>query len=151
MWVAGCGWTIWMWLVGVVVRRYIDFLIFLIPTPLVSVIFSASPCISLYHSASPCIPLPPPVSLCITLPPSVSLCIPLPPSASPCIPLYPSASPCIPLYRSASPCIPLFHPCIYLGVWYSWSLFNKQQLQQLYFRRHDLTSTALLALYSSYA
>ena len=31
-----------MWLVGVVVRRYIDFLILLIPTPLVSVIFCSS-------------------------------------------------------------------------------------------------------------
>ena len=38
MWVAGCGWIIWVWLVGVVVRRYIDFLILLIPTPLVSVL-----------------------------------------------------------------------------------------------------------------
>ena len=28
-----------MWLVGVVVRRYIDFLILLIPTPLESVLF----------------------------------------------------------------------------------------------------------------
>ena len=28
-----------MWLLGVVVRRYIDFLILLIPTPLVSVFF----------------------------------------------------------------------------------------------------------------
>ena len=28
-----------MWLLGVVVRRYIDFLILLIPTPLVSVLF----------------------------------------------------------------------------------------------------------------
>ena len=28
-----------MWLVGVVVRRYIDFIILLIPTPLVSVLF----------------------------------------------------------------------------------------------------------------
>ena len=28
-----------MWLVGVVVRRYTDFLILLIPTPLVSVLF----------------------------------------------------------------------------------------------------------------
>ena len=34
----------WMWveLVGVVVRRYIDFLILLIPTPLVSVLFKSS-------------------------------------------------------------------------------------------------------------
>ena len=31
-----------MWLVGVVVRRYIDFLILLIPTPLVSVFFCSS-------------------------------------------------------------------------------------------------------------
>ena len=31
-----------MWLVGVVVRRYIDFLILLIPTPLVSVLFYSS-------------------------------------------------------------------------------------------------------------
>ena len=31
-----------MWLAGVVVRRYIDFLILLIPTPLVSVIFCSS-------------------------------------------------------------------------------------------------------------
>ena len=31
-----------MWLVGMVVRRYIDFLILLIPTPLVSVLFCSS-------------------------------------------------------------------------------------------------------------
>ena len=31
-----------MWLLGVVVRRYIDFLILLIPTPLVSVLFCSS-------------------------------------------------------------------------------------------------------------
>ena len=31
-----------MWLVGVVVRRYIDFLILLIPTPRVSVLFCSS-------------------------------------------------------------------------------------------------------------
>ena len=30
-----------MWLLGVVVRRYIDFLILLIPIPLVSVLFAA--------------------------------------------------------------------------------------------------------------
>ena len=30
-------WNLWVWLVGVVERRYIDFLILLIPTPLVSV------------------------------------------------------------------------------------------------------------------
>ena len=38
VWLAGsgCGWNLWVWLVGVFVRRYIDFLILLIPTPLVS-------------------------------------------------------------------------------------------------------------------
>ena len=34
----GSGWNLWVWLLGVVVRRYIDFLILLIPTPLVSLI-----------------------------------------------------------------------------------------------------------------
>ena len=31
-----------MWLLGVVIRRYIDFLILLIPTPLVSALFCSS-------------------------------------------------------------------------------------------------------------
>ena len=39
---SGSGWNLWMWLLGVVVRRYIDFLILLIPTPLVSVLFYSS-------------------------------------------------------------------------------------------------------------
>ena len=41
VWLAGggCGWNLWVWLVGVIVRRYIDFLILLIPTPLVSALF----------------------------------------------------------------------------------------------------------------
>ena len=39
---SGSGWNVWVWLLGVVVRRYIDFLILLIPTPLVSVFFSAA-------------------------------------------------------------------------------------------------------------
>ena len=45
---SGCGeqevdvasvseWNLWVWLLGVVVRRYIDFLILLIPTPLVRI------------------------------------------------------------------------------------------------------------------
>ena len=34
--------SLWVWLLGVVVRRYIDFLILLIPTPLVSVLFRSS-------------------------------------------------------------------------------------------------------------
>ena len=38
----GSGWNLWVWLLGVVVRRYIDFLILLIPTPLVSVLFCSS-------------------------------------------------------------------------------------------------------------
>ena len=39
---SGNGWNLWVWLLGVVVRRYIDFLILLIPTPLVSVLFCCS-------------------------------------------------------------------------------------------------------------
>ena len=41
VWLAGggCGWNLWVWLVGVVVRRYIFFLILLIPTPLVFALF----------------------------------------------------------------------------------------------------------------
>ena len=39
---SGSGWSLWVWLLGVVVRRYIDFLISLIPTPLVSVLFYSS-------------------------------------------------------------------------------------------------------------
>ena len=39
---SGSGWYLWVWLVGMVVRRYIDFLILLIPTPLVSVRFCSS-------------------------------------------------------------------------------------------------------------
>ena len=36
---SGSGWNLWVWLLGVVVRRYIDFLILLI---LVSVLFCSS-------------------------------------------------------------------------------------------------------------
>ena len=39
---SGSGWNLWVWLLGVVVRRYIDFLILLIPTPFVSVLFYSS-------------------------------------------------------------------------------------------------------------
>ena len=35
------GWNLWVWLLGVVLRRYIDFLILLIPTPLVSELFGS--------------------------------------------------------------------------------------------------------------
>ena len=36
---SGSVWNLWVWLLGVVLRRYIDFLILLIPTPIVSVLF----------------------------------------------------------------------------------------------------------------
>ena len=41
MWLAGGGrgWNLCEWLVGVVVRMYIDFLILLFPTPLVFALF----------------------------------------------------------------------------------------------------------------
>ena len=42
---SGNGWNLWVWLLGVVVRRYIDFLILLIPTLLllyISVLFYSS-------------------------------------------------------------------------------------------------------------
>ena len=44
MWLTGgvCGWNLWVWLVGVVVRRCINFLILLIPTSLVSAFFAAA-------------------------------------------------------------------------------------------------------------
>ena len=44
VWLAGggCGWNLCDWLVGVVVRRYIDFLILLIPTLLVFALFCSS-------------------------------------------------------------------------------------------------------------
>ena len=51
---SGSGWNLWVWLVSVVVRRYIDFLILPIPTPLVSVLFCSSivyffKCFSFYN------------------------------------------------------------------------------------------------------
>ena len=39
---SGSRLNLWVCLLGVVVRRYIDFLILLIPTPLVSVLFFSS-------------------------------------------------------------------------------------------------------------
>ena len=45
---SGSGWNLWVWLVGVVVRRYIDFLILLIPTPLVSALFCSIPTFYLF-------------------------------------------------------------------------------------------------------
>ena len=40
---SGSGWNLWVWLLGVVVRRYIDFLILLIPTPVVSLFLQQHP------------------------------------------------------------------------------------------------------------
>ena len=39
---SGSGWNLWLWVLGVVVRRYIDFLILLIPTPLECILFCSS-------------------------------------------------------------------------------------------------------------
>ena len=39
---SGRGWNLWVWLLGVAVRRYIEFLILLISTPLVSLLFYSS-------------------------------------------------------------------------------------------------------------
>ena len=50
---SGSGWNLWVWLLGVVLRRYIDFLILLIPTPLVSVLFGSS--IYIYQRNAPAI------------------------------------------------------------------------------------------------
>ena len=46
---SGSGWNLWVWLLSVVVRRYIDFLILLIPTPLVSVLFCSILLFVLWH------------------------------------------------------------------------------------------------------
>ena len=46
---SGSGWNLWVWLLGVVVRRYIEFLILLIPTPLVSVLFLQQHPYFLFH------------------------------------------------------------------------------------------------------
>ena len=45
----GSGWNLWVWLLGVVVRRYIDFLILLIPNPLVSVLFFTAASLHFVH------------------------------------------------------------------------------------------------------
>ena len=44
---SGSGWNLWVWLLGVVLRRYIDFLILLIPTPLVYIYISVLFCSSI--------------------------------------------------------------------------------------------------------
>ena len=55
---SGSGWNLWVWLLGVVLRRYIDFLILLIPTPLVSVLLAAASLLfcsfkkNVFHSCS---------------------------------------------------------------------------------------------------
>ena len=54
---SGSEWNLWVWLLGVVVRRYIDFLILLIPTPLVSVLFYSIPtfCSNFFNVFRSCI------------------------------------------------------------------------------------------------
>ena len=39
---SGSGWNLWVWLLGVIVRRHIDFLILLIPTLLMLFFFTAA-------------------------------------------------------------------------------------------------------------
>ena len=51
---SGSGWNIWVWLLGVVVRRYIDFLILLIPTLLVSVLFFTAASLLFVHLIKKC-------------------------------------------------------------------------------------------------
>ena len=46
---SGSGWNLWVWLLGVVVRRYIDFLILLIPTPLLYLFFFAAASLLFVH------------------------------------------------------------------------------------------------------
>ena len=45
---SGSGWNLWVWLLGVALRRYIDFLILLIPTPLVYLYFLAAASLLLF-------------------------------------------------------------------------------------------------------
>ena len=51
---SGSGWNLWVWLLGVVVRRYIDFLILLIPTPLVRIYFFFYGSIPTFRSLKKC-------------------------------------------------------------------------------------------------
>ena len=43
------GWNVWVWLLGVVVRRYIDFLILLIPLLLLYLYFFAAASLLFVH------------------------------------------------------------------------------------------------------
>ena len=52
---SGSGWNLWVWLVGVVVRRYIDFLILLIPTPFVHFLNVFRSCSSTFFNYILCI------------------------------------------------------------------------------------------------
>ena len=49
---SGSGWNLWVWLVGVVVWRYIDFIILLIPTPLVYICSFLKCFLYMYHNYS---------------------------------------------------------------------------------------------------
>ena len=46
---SGSGWNLWVWLLGVVVRRYVDFLI-LIPTPLFFFAAASFIFLNVFHS-----------------------------------------------------------------------------------------------------
>ena len=45
---SGSGWNLWVWLLGVVLRRYIDFLILLIPILLLYLYFLAAASLLLF-------------------------------------------------------------------------------------------------------
>ena len=45
---SGSGWNLWVWLLGVVLRRYIDFLILLIPILLLYLYFFAAASLLLF-------------------------------------------------------------------------------------------------------
>ena len=45
---SGSGWNLWVWLLGVVLRRYIDFLILLIPILLLYLYFLAAAALLLF-------------------------------------------------------------------------------------------------------
>ena len=46
---SGSGWSLWVWLLGVVVRKYIDFLTLLIPTLLLYLFFFAAASLLFVH------------------------------------------------------------------------------------------------------
>ena len=45
---SGSGWNLWVWLLGVVVRRYIDFL--MLPEPIIIIFHGSDKCQARYQS-----------------------------------------------------------------------------------------------------